>query len=190
MQVRIAERSVEGLHSILKRTLARAPAAAMSYLSMELRYGHLLHCAISEPSAFAFASERYKGIVTINGFRALVCEILGLRASQFLRTLSDRQLADLLYRDHIILMHTTAGTIAKAVATVDAAARGSRPDPVAAAGSAALSNSTQEFLVEVGGGQPARCALECSVDPSSQELGTIMNHGCHARERMIFGCRL
>ena len=32
-QVRVIERSTEGLHSIVKRTLARAPAASLSYLS-------------------------------------------------------------------------------------------------------------------------------------------------------------
>ena len=163
MQVRIVERSVEGLHSIIKRTLSRAPAATISYLSLELRYGHLLHCAISEPADFAFASERYRDIFTMNGFRALVCEVLGMRGSQFLRSLTGRQLADLVYRDNIILKHTTAGTIAKAVATVDAAARGSRSAPAAAAGSPALSNSIQEFLVEVGSGPSVRCALECTV---------------------------
>ena len=154
------ERSVEGLHSIIKRTLSRAPAATISYLSLELRYGHF---AISEPADFAFASERYRDIFTMNGFRALVCEVLGMRGSQFLRSLTGRQLADLVYRDNIILKHTTAGTIAKAVATVDAAARGSRSAPAAAAGSPALSNSIQEFLVEVGSGPSVRCALECTV---------------------------
>lgn len=52
LHIRCVERTTEGLHSIVKRTLARAPGAKPSYLSMELRFGQLMILAVTEPAAF------------------------------------------------------------------------------------------------------------------------------------------
>ena len=116
-QVRVIERSTEGLHSIVKRTLARAPAASLSYLSLDLRFSQLVHTAIVEPRLFQHAIENlYKSLSSLSGFRTAVVAILGLRqANLHICNLKERQLADLLYRDDLSLKHSTAGQIRMAV---------------------------------------------------------------------------
>lgn len=47
--IKLAERSVEGIHSIVTRSLKRAPAASVGYLSMELRYQTFWNCLASNP---------------------------------------------------------------------------------------------------------------------------------------------
>ena len=43
------ERSVEGVHSLISRTLRRSPAAKIPYLSMEVRWSQLLAAAVKGP---------------------------------------------------------------------------------------------------------------------------------------------
>lgn len=150
-EVRVVERSTEGLHSIAKRCFQRAPAAAISYVSLELRHAHLLREAISAPQLFAAVSERHRDLFTLSGYRSLVLEILGLKPSDFFRSLSDRQLADLLYRDSIVLKHTTSGTIARAVASVEGKSKSATGSEAAAS---PLTSAIVDFLVE------ARCSAE------------------------------
>ena len=153
-QVRVIERSTEGLHSIVKRTLARAPAASLSYLSLDLRFSQLVHTAIVEPRLFQHAIENlYKSLSSLSGFRTAVVAILGLRqANLHICNLKERQLADLLYRDDLSLKHSTAGQIRMAVdnllqknaAEADSGESGKRK-------AEALSAALVEFLVEALG---------------------------------------
>lgn len=153
-QVRVIERSTEGLHSIVKRTLARAPAASLSYLSLDLRFAQLVHTAIVEPRLFQHAIENlYKSLSSLSGFRTAVVAILGLRqANLHICNLKERQLADLLYRDDLSLKHSTAGQIRMAVdnllqknaAAADSGESGKRK-------AEALSAALVEFLIEALG---------------------------------------
>lgn len=65
-QVRVAERSTEGLHAIVKRSLSRAPRAKLSYLSMELRFAQ-----------FGKMEEDYARLCCLSGFRQGVLHLDG-----------------------------------------------------------------------------------------------------------------
>ena len=172
-QVRVIERSTEGLHSIVKRTLARAPAASLSYLSLDLRFSQLVHTAIVEPRLFQHAIENlYKSLSSLSGFRTAVVAILGLRqANLHICNLKERQLADLLYRDDLSLKHSTAGQIRMAVdnllqknaAEADSGESGKRK-------AEALSAALVEFLVEALGLGPH--VITCSWDPDQKQAYT------------------
>eukprot|EP00439_Symbiodinium_sp_Y106_P008173 s1520_g1.t1 len=136
------------------RTLARAPAASLSYLSLDLRFAQLVHTAIVEPRLFQHAIENlYKSLSSLSGFRTAVVAILGLRqANLHICNLKERQLADLLYRDDLSLKHSTAGQIRMAVdnllqknaAAADSGESGKRK-------AEALSAALVEFLIEALG---------------------------------------
>lgn len=117
--MRVVERSTEGIHSVVKRTLQRAPAASVSYLSLDLRFTQLVHTAIVEPRLFAHAIQNlYAGLSTHTGFRDSVCQLLNIRPNRFVNGLTQRELADLLYRESLSLKHSAAGEIRRAVAAV------------------------------------------------------------------------
>ena len=80
-KVRCVERSVEGLHCIVKRCLGRGPNLRASTISLELRLPQLLHFAISEPQEFAQAQTAWSDLGTEPGFRRLV---LGLGLGSYL----------------------------------------------------------------------------------------------------------
>lgn len=69
------ERSTEGLHSIVKRSLARAPSARISYLSLELRFPQLMMMAISQPRVFQTVSEGYASLSKHAGFKEAVLKL-------------------------------------------------------------------------------------------------------------------
>ena len=73
-KVRTVERSVEGLHSLVKRALQRSPAAKISYLSMELRYPQLLHFAMADPACIGEMSRKMADIVTLRGLRRAILQ--------------------------------------------------------------------------------------------------------------------
>jgi hypothetical protein len=87
----------------------------MSYLSLELRFSHLMHCAITSPILFKECESKHKAMQTLSGFRTSVCHLLGIPERQALLPLKDRQLADLLYRDNLILKHSASNHIKKAL---------------------------------------------------------------------------
>ena len=106
------ERNTEGIHSIVKRSLGRAPNASMSYLSLELRFAQLMHSAVMDPLIFANAIQNlYGGLASLKGFREAVCQLLHLRPNSDVCGLTQRQLANLLYRDQLSLKHSFAGQI-------------------------------------------------------------------------------
>ena len=74
-KVRTVERSVEGLHSLVKRSLSRAPASKISCLSMELRYSQLFHSAVTRPSFMGEMARKLAAIVTLKGFRHAVLHL-------------------------------------------------------------------------------------------------------------------
>ena len=116
------ERSVEGTHSLLARVLRRAPAAKMSYLSSELRFSQMVRDAFRGPSELSYLLKELTGVESLAGFRTciltLACIVLHdpdisslskplkirstlrLKPSNYLNAMSERELADLLYRDH------------------------------------------------------------------------------------------
>ena len=49
IQVRIAERSVEGRHALVNRIRDRAPSSTVAYISMEMRFRHLQMMAATNP---------------------------------------------------------------------------------------------------------------------------------------------
>ena len=53
VEVRVAERSIEGRHSYIGRVLKRAPAAQLAYQSLELRFASLQRLASTKPLAAA-----------------------------------------------------------------------------------------------------------------------------------------
>lgn len=64
-KVRIAERSVEGRHSLVHRTLERAPRASLAYLSSEVRFKYLQAEAATQPQAFMTAILHVAVVVTL-----------------------------------------------------------------------------------------------------------------------------
>ena len=116
VQVRCIERSTEGLHSIVKRTLGRSPAASLSYLSLDLRFSQLVHTAIVETRLVQHAMDNvYSSLSSLAGLRDAIVKILGLGNLPLLRDLKDRQLADLLYRDNLSLKHSASSRVQQAV---------------------------------------------------------------------------
>ena len=91
----------------------------MSYLSLELRFTHLMHCAITSPVLFKECESKHKAMQTLSGFRTSVCHLLGIPERQALLPLKDRQLADLLYRDNLILKHSASNHIKKALSELN-----------------------------------------------------------------------
>lgn len=50
IKVRVVEQSTEGLHSRLARVVRKAPSAKLSFLSMELRFNHLVDFSMRHPA--------------------------------------------------------------------------------------------------------------------------------------------
>ena len=72
-KVRVAERSVEGRHSVINGVLKRAPAASVAYLSSELRFRHLKELTMTQPQCLKDMGHALQGIETRNGWqRAIV----------------------------------------------------------------------------------------------------------------------
>lgn len=117
-QVRIAERSTEGLHAILKRAIQRAPRASLAYLSMELRFNQLLRSAIHEPLVFKQMEAEWKNMGTYQGFLKAVQSLLGVQGRS-LHSLKEADLAKLLYRDNLELKHSLPNHIQRAIAEVE-----------------------------------------------------------------------
>lgn len=77
-EVRVVERTTEGLHSTVSRALARAPRANLPYLSLELRFAQIMHLCIVEPVHFKAALGTFERLVTLSGFRNEVLRLVGL----------------------------------------------------------------------------------------------------------------
>lgn len=76
-KVRVAERSVEGRHSVLHRVLRRAPRASISYLSLEMRFQHLQQLAATRPECLQGLLSAWVQLETTAGLRqAVVCFVL------------------------------------------------------------------------------------------------------------------
>ena len=71
-QVRTAERSVEGRHSLVSRILRRAPRASTGYISLELRFPHLQYVASTRPQLLKGVSNAISGMETHAGLVTLV----------------------------------------------------------------------------------------------------------------------
>lgn len=154
LQVRVVERSTEGIHSVVKRALQRAPAASVSYLSLDLRFTQLAHAAIVEPRLFADAIQNlFPGLSTHIGFRDGVCKLLNIRPNRYVNGLTQRELADLLYRENLSLKHSAAGQIRHAVAAAGDLLNTSltEPDENTKKRADVLSASLVDFLIEVLG---------------------------------------
>lgn len=75
-EVRVVERTTEGLHSTVARVLDRAPRANHSYLSLELRFAQIMHLCIVEPVHFRAALGSFERLVTLSGFRNEVLRLV------------------------------------------------------------------------------------------------------------------
>lgn len=93
-KVRTVERSVEGLHSLVKRALQRSPAAKISYLSMELRYPQLLHFAMADPACVGKMSRKMADIVTLRGFRRAILQPDWLQVHHLIDSSNDALFVD------------------------------------------------------------------------------------------------
>lgn len=71
----MAERSVEGRHSLIHRIRERAPAASMAYISQEVRYKHLQLLAATNPRALSELQQRLRGMETSAGFHTAVLSL-------------------------------------------------------------------------------------------------------------------
>ena len=49
--IRVSERSVEGIHSLVTKIYKRAPAASLPYVSIELRMGDVMNTLLRSPTA-------------------------------------------------------------------------------------------------------------------------------------------
>lgn len=151
--MRVVERSTEGVHSIIKRSLGRAPNASMSYLSFELRFAQLMHAAVTDPMVFTNAIQNsFVRMTTLQGFREGVCQLLNLRPNGDVCGLSERQLADLLYRDQLSLKHSSSSQIKLALEELGLLAQdnsGREGERERQAKVDALSAALVDFLIEV-----------------------------------------
>ena len=71
-EVKVVERSTEGLHSLIKRSLARAPRASTGYLSLELRFAQLMMYAVEDVHGFRSVEHEFQKLGTFKGFRETV----------------------------------------------------------------------------------------------------------------------
>ena len=72
IQVRIAERSVEGRHSRIHRILKRAPRAGVAYLSLEMRFPLLQELAATKPDCLKHLLGSWTKLETAAGMRRAV----------------------------------------------------------------------------------------------------------------------
>ena len=70
--IRVAERSVEGRHSLVSRVRKRAPSATTPYVSLELRWPDLQRVATTQPALLESVQQRVQMLCTGAGFRATV----------------------------------------------------------------------------------------------------------------------
>ena len=68
----MAERSVEGRHSLISRIRKRAPRAGLPYISLELRFQHLQAMAATEPRALMRLQHQLQIMSSSEGFRKTV----------------------------------------------------------------------------------------------------------------------
>ena len=71
-KVRIAERSVEGRHSVIHHILKRAPRASVPYLSLELRFPSLQRVAATSPGCLQSIMNHLMGMERTDGLRKAV----------------------------------------------------------------------------------------------------------------------
>ena len=71
-EVKVVERSTEGLHSLIKRSLARAPRASTGYLSLELRFAQLMMYVVEDVHGFRSVEHEFQKLGTFKGFRETV----------------------------------------------------------------------------------------------------------------------
>ena len=71
-RVRIAERSVEGRHSVIHHIQKRAPRAGVPYLSLELRFGQLQQIAATNPECLQAMMTQLMGLETTAGLRKAI----------------------------------------------------------------------------------------------------------------------
>lgn len=57
--IRVSERSVEGIHSLVTKCYRRAPAASLPYISVELRLQHVVTTLMNNPSVAWLASRSF-----------------------------------------------------------------------------------------------------------------------------------
>ena len=60
--IRVAERSVEGIHSIITKVYKRAPAAKMPYVSLELRMEDVINTVTNSPSDSNLNNQNLTGL--------------------------------------------------------------------------------------------------------------------------------
>ena len=71
----MCERSVEGLHALVKRSVQRAPCHRISYLSLEMRLPQLIYFAVNDPQGFSMVEQEYPTLSTLKGFRHAVMSL-------------------------------------------------------------------------------------------------------------------
>lgn len=73
-EVKIVERSTEGLHSLIKRSVSRAPRASTAYLSCELRFAQLMMYMVEDMDGFRRLEDEFDKLGSLKGFReAVLC---------------------------------------------------------------------------------------------------------------------
>lgn len=81
-KVRIAERSVEGRHSVIHHILKRAPRASVSYLSLELRFPSLQRVAATSPGCLQSIMNHLMGMERTDGLRKAVMWLVVILSSK------------------------------------------------------------------------------------------------------------
>ena len=104
--------------------------------------------AILEPALFKIMEDRYRHMSTFEGFRQAVMDLIGIRQrTPAILALSDRQLSDLLYRDTLVMKHTSSKHIQNALQNI---LLDKKKSTVKTTG--AVTASIVEFIVEAGPG--------------------------------------
>ena len=100
--IKLVERSVEGLHSRIRKATRTAPNQSMSFLSCDLRFHSLLKLVTGHPELLNECHDDIISLERSGGFQRGVAAHLNLA----LAPATDRECSNLLYRENLRVKHS------------------------------------------------------------------------------------
>lgn len=184
--IKVVERPVEGLHSRISKITKTAPNQSMSLISMELRFGSLLKLMKNHPRLLDQCHDAVIGLERAATFKKAVKEHLGLNIDLD----SERDMANLLYRENIRMKHskkhTTKQLLAQHKAVFGTGASSHKPvtvdGPALMLGShlGAISCQDGNIFFAVPSALFAKCAVPLQdVAAGCQVVGEVAKESSH-----------
>ena len=184
--IKVVERPVEGLHSRISKITKTAPNQSMSLISMELRFGSLLELMKNHPELLDQCHDAVIGLERAATFKEVVKKHLGLNIDLD----SERDMANLLYRENIRMKHskkhTTKHQLAQHKAVFGTGASSHKPVTVDGAalvlGShlGAISCQHENLFFAVPTALFAKCAVPLQdVAAGCQVVGEVAKESSH-----------